>query len=57
MLLIVFRERFVEWVAGRNYKYGIVNRHDRAARFTALIIGLTLICLGLLLLVVRFAKA
>ena len=49
VLVLVFRERFVEWVANRNRKFGIVNRHDTAARRTAWSIGITLItvaCVG-----------
>ena len=46
VLMIVFRERFVEWVANRNRKFGIVNRHDTAARRTAWFIGITFIAVG-----------
>ena len=50
VLMIVFRQRFVEWVANRNRRYGIVNRHDNAARLTAWFIGTTLVALGFVVL-------
>jgi hypothetical protein len=52
VLLIVFRERFVEWVANRNRRYGIVKRHETAARLTAWFIGVTLAALGLAILLI-----
>jgi len=52
VLLIVFRERFVEWVASRNRRNGIIRRHETAARLTAWFIGITLAALGVAILLV-----
>lgn len=52
LLVIIFRDRFIEWVANRNRRFGITKRHDRAARFTAWFIGVTLLALGFVSLVI-----
>jgi hypothetical protein len=52
VLIIVFREQFVEWVANRNNRYGIVKRHDSAAHFTAWSIGVMLVGSGFVTLLV-----
>lgn len=46
VLMIAFRQQFVEWVANRNARFGMYHRHDRAARFTAWFIGVTMFLVG-----------
>lgn len=50
VLSVVFRQRFVEWVASRNNRYGIVKRHDSASRLAAWLVGVMLVCSGFVML-------
>jgi hypothetical protein len=50
--VIVFRDRFIEWVANRNAKFGLTIRHDRVARFTAWFIGVTFLAVAFVELVI-----
>ena len=53
-LMVAFRERFIEWVANRNRKFGITERHDKAARFTAWFIGVTFLAVGFVALLIAY---
>jgi len=52
--MVAFRERFIEWVANRNRKFGITERHDKAARFTAWFIGVTFLAVGFVALLIAY---
>ena len=54
VLMIRFRERFIEWVANRNAKFGMTTRHDRAARITAWFIGVTFLAVGFVALLIAY---